>query len=160
MSLTTAREWFQGDQGAHQHWKAFRLPALTSSVAAARHRVCDTLGRWDMVSVRDDAGLVISELFTNAVLHTDSERITCALWTVDEVLYVEVADDGHTRTTPTSRPPTSDLENGRGLLLVEELTDEWGVRPSEPGHGRTVWARLICAGLRGGIPAQARGAAH
>jgi len=159
MSPTTTREWFHGDQGAHQPWKTFRLPATPSSVATARRRVCDTLGQWGMVSVRDDAGLVVSELFTNAVVHTDSDRVTCALWTVGGVLYVEVADDGQARTTPAVRPPASDLENGRGLMLVEELTDEWGVRHSEPGPGRTVWARLARAGL-GGIPARARGAAR
>jgi serine/threonine-protein kinase RsbW len=159
MSPTTARDRFHGSQGAHQYWNVFWLPALTSSVAAARRRVRETLGLWGLASVRDDAGLVVSELFTNAVVHTDSDRVTCTLWTAGRLLHMEVTDEGRTRTTPMVRPPTSYLENGRGLMLVKELTDEWGVRLSEQDRGRTVWAELACAGL-GGIPAQAQGSAR
>jgi serine/threonine-protein kinase RsbW len=153
MSPTTARDWLRGGQGAHSHRNGFWLPALTSSVAAARCRVCDTLAQWGLCAVRDDACLVVSELFTNAVVHTDSDRVNCSLWTTSGLLYVEIADEGRARTAPAVRSATSYAENGRGLLLVEELTDEWGVRPSEPGRGRTVWARLRCADL-GGTPSQ------
>jgi serine/threonine-protein kinase RsbW len=145
MSLTMAREWHRGGPGAHQRWNVFRLPALTSSVGSARRLVRNTLGDWGLTALCDDVGLIISELFTNVVVHTESAQVTCALWTAGGLLNVEVSDEGRARTVPSVREAGVDAENGRGLMLVEHLTDEWGVRPSEPGRGRTVWARLPCA---------------
>lgn len=44
--------------------------------------------------LRDDASLVVTELFTNAVRHTDSEKITCVLHDCGSVVRVEVTDQG------------------------------------------------------------------
>ena len=35
-----------------------------------------------------------------------------------------------------------DSESGRGLAVVERLSNAWGVRPSSDGDGKTVWVRL------------------
>jgi anti-sigma regulatory factor (Ser/Thr protein kinase) len=86
--------------------------------------------------------MVVSELFTNAVRHTTSERITCGLSFTRGIVRVEVTDQGSFLTEPQQRAPGLDEEGGRGLLLVGALTASWGVHSGEAGRGRTVWAEL------------------
>ncbi|MDJ0346027.1 ATP-binding protein [Streptomyces sp. H10-C2] len=127
----------------------FRLPAQNASVADARGRVRARLREWGVdLEVTDDAGLVVTELFTNAVRHTDSEKITCSLWALGRVLRLEVADQGDGPTEPRSRSAEFDEECGRGLLLVSVLSKAWGAGPTEDGMGRVVWAELACAPAR------------
>ncbi|WFB06662.1 ATP-binding protein [Streptomyces sp. LX-29] len=122
---------------------AFSLPALSTSVAEARRRVLARLREWGIgEEVRDNAELIVSELFTNAVRHTSSERVCCEVRAVGPRLRLEVTDQGCARTEPMARPVTVDQEGGRGLMLVEALSDSWGVRPAEGGRGRAVWAHL------------------
>ncbi|MET7932724.1 ATP-binding protein [Streptomyces sp. NPDC005322] len=120
----------------------FRLPALSTSVAEARRHVVFRLRSWGVgQDTRDSAELVVSELFTNAVRHTSSEEVRCSLQLLGARLRLEVADQGCTRTVPQARAVSADQEGGRGLMLVEALSEAWGVRP-EGGTGRAVWAYL------------------
>ncbi|WP_256462773.1 ATP-binding protein [Streptomyces sp. ICN903] len=129
---------------------AFRLPATGTSVAEARRRVLARLTEWDFGTViRDDAQLVVSELFTNAVRHTDSEKVDCELRVTGVRLRLAVTDQGfgparHTGGPAGLCPETgrAEGENGRGLLLVSALAEAWGVRPGAGGRGHTVWAEL------------------
>jgi anti-sigma regulatory factor (Ser/Thr protein kinase) len=119
------------------------LPSLGASVAEARRRVRTWLRDWGVHDeTQDDAEMVVSELFTNAVRHTDSERVVCTLRLTGTLLRLEVADQGYTHTEPRSREAEADEECGRGLLLVGALSKEWGSRPNERGRGRVVWAEL------------------
>lgn len=121
----------------------FHLPASRTSVPEARQRVVAVLGEWGAAqTVRDDAELVVSELFTNAVRHTDSEKVNCELTLRGARLRVEVTDQGHGAGTPKEQPRSTERESGRGLLLVGALSEDWGVRPDETGRGRVVWADL------------------
>ncbi len=125
------------------HRDVFQLPAHGTSVAAARRRVGERLRQWGVAEpVHDDAALVVSELFTNALVHTDSAEITCRLQTSTESVYLAITDQGHGASEPEVREP--DTESGRGLLLVEALAELWGVT-NESDCGRTVWALLHCA---------------
>lgn len=125
------------------HRDVFHLPALGAQVAEARRRLRALLSEWgvdeDMCS---DAGLVLSELFTNAVRHSDSEKIVCGLRLTREALRLEVADEGRGTTEPRTREATTDEEGGRGLLLVGALSRTWGVHSCTDGRGRVVWAVL------------------
>lgn len=94
------------------------------------------------VESRDDAGLVLSELFTNAIRYSDSERITCALRVTGNLMRLEVADQGRGLTEPQSREPGVEEESGRGLLLVNAVALAWGVQTCTDGKGRLVWAVL------------------
>ncbi|MCI0384207.1 anti-sigma regulatory factor [Streptomyces sp. CNQ085] len=126
---------------------AFHLPAIGASVAEARRRVLARLTDWGIgTMIREDVQLVVSELFTNAVRHTDSERVDCELRVTDARLRLTVTDQGG---GPAGRPAGvrpetggAEGENGRGLLLVSALADAWGVRPCADGRGHTVWAEL------------------
>ncbi|KOG54115.1 hypothetical protein ADK76_24730 [Streptomyces griseoflavus] len=119
------------------------MPARRTSVPEARRRVLAVLHEWGAAEqVRDDAELVVSELFTNAVRHTDSEKVDCELTVLGAFLRVEVTDQGRGGCTPHVQPGSVDKECGRGLLLVGALSESWGVRPGPTGRGRTVWADL------------------
>lgn len=124
--------------------ETFQLPAGSASVRTARTRTRGQLSDWGGLdeSAFDIAVLVMSELFTNAVVHTDSGVIDCFLGVDHERLYVAVADRGESPTGPRTRLAGIRDESGRGLLIVGRLTKEWGVGPGEDGMGRVVWAAL------------------
>jgi anti-sigma regulatory factor (Ser/Thr protein kinase) len=132
-----------GGFGSTGYRDAFRLPAVRASVAEARQRVVAQLLEWGVGGeTRDSAELVVSELVTNAVCHTNSETIDCELRLTGGRLHVEVADEGYTATEPRPGTGNVDGEGGRGLLLVEALSEEWGVRSRITGQGHAVWAAL------------------
>ncbi|OEU96655.1 hypothetical protein AN216_19340 [Streptomyces oceani] len=124
------------------------MPALDASVSEARRLVLERLREWGVAAdSRDNAQLLVSELFTNAVRHTDSEKVSCELWVIGVRLRLEVTDEGGGE--PLQRPCGANAvdtegENGRGLLLVSVLADEWGIRPDEHAQGHAVWAELPC----------------
>ncbi|WP_244501098.1 ATP-binding protein [Streptomyces sp. TP-A0874] len=130
-----------GGSVAQRLQDTFHLPALNSSVSKARRRALTVLREWGMdEELGADAELVVSELFTNAVRHTDSVKIICSLRIVGSRLRVEVVDQGCAEVEPRVRD--SEDEGGRGLLLVGAVADDWGVRPHESGRGQVVWAYL------------------
>lgn len=132
---------------------AFRLPALDTSVAQARRRVLDRLHEWRVdQEACDDAQLLISELFTNAVRHTASQKVSCELWLIGMRLCLEVTDQGggpHPMAPREGAPVDTEGESGRGLLLVSVLATDWGIRPGSlnggPRRGHAVWAELACS---------------
>jgi anti-sigma regulatory factor (Ser/Thr protein kinase) len=90
---------------------------------------------------RDRIAVMVSELATNAILHGMTEFEV----TVDirhDLLRVEVADLG--TGTPVVRPlPLSTTERGRGLRIVREFSDHWGVEKNDPSPGKSVWFQLL-----------------
>jgi anti-sigma regulatory factor (Ser/Thr protein kinase) len=90
---------------------------------------------------RDDVELVVTELVANSVRHAGlaaSDVVHVRAATLDEVLHLEVEDDGD--GVPRRRQP-GPRGGGLGLNLVDMLSLQWGVRCN--GH-TTVWAELPC----------------
>ncbi len=84
----------QTDTGAVRRF-AFELPALTASVARARRLAEERLIIWGCgPEIRDTVSLVVSELVTNAVVHTASGRFVCELREGEEKLRIAVWDEG------------------------------------------------------------------
>lgn len=83
----------------------------------------------------DDCMLVISELVTNAIVHGEAEegmRVQL-LWRREGTdLHVEVHNPG-TPEKVKQRPHIKESEHGRGLWLVDMLTDSWKAGPGEQG---------------------------
>ncbi|WP_405823399.1 ATP-binding protein [Streptomyces sp. NBC_01390] len=124
----------------------FVLPAAPASVSAARRKVRELLDAWGVdADTSDNALLITSELVTNALTHTASERIVCRLRLSVGRLHVEVEDENRAGTLPAQRRPGFDEQCGRGLLLVGVLSSDWGVRDAPHGSGRIVWAELPTA---------------
>ncbi|MDT0347099.1 ATP-binding protein [Streptomyces litchfieldiae] len=115
---------------------------MDTSAAEARRRIRQQLAEWRAPrEICDNAQLVISELVTNALRHTDSETVGCELQLLDSLLRVAVASDG-VGPQHSVRLAGEEEESGRGLLLVCALATVWGVRPRDAGRGHVVWADL------------------
>ncbi len=83
----------------------------------------------------------MSELVTNAVVHTASARVVCELRRLENRLRIAVQDQGHQPGGPRLGAGADD-EHGRGLLLVDTMCSAWGSRDAGDGSGRIVWAEL------------------
>ncbi|MEW2618941.1 ATP-binding protein [Streptomyces sp. NPDC048106] len=114
---------------------------LPRSIALARHRAARLVGEWGYAALAEDVALVVSELMTNALLHGSlrGRFIRLRLLATTATLRAEVSDPRGERR-PSLRTAIDDDQFGRGLLLVEALTDDWGVAP-RAGAGKTVWAQ-------------------
>jgi anti-sigma regulatory factor (Ser/Thr protein kinase) len=83
--------------------------------------------------------LLVTELVTNSVRHTDGESVTLRVAVGKSAVLTEVTDDGPTFDPPgTERAGTDDC--GWGLFLVERLSRSWGVK--EDGGSKRVWFEL------------------
>lgn len=92
--------------------------------------------------VVDDVVLVVSELVTNVILHTDGPPAV-SVRLQDHVVRVEVADQGvDVPVAPVRRRASA---GGHGLRIVESVASQWGVERGQTG-GKTVWA--VCAARR------------
>ncbi|MGN9790086.1 ATP-binding protein [Streptomyces sp. OZ13] len=121
---------------------AFELPARAEQVSRARKLVSARLGSWGVEGdAHDTALLVLSELFTNAIVHTGGHLVGCELLVGAGRLRVTVQDQGATTTGPRVCHGAQG-ERGRGLLLVEAVSRAWGTYDAAPGVGRVVWAEL------------------
>ncbi|NEB64880.1 ATP-binding protein [Streptomyces diastaticus] len=109
------------------------------AVPEARRAVRELLRHWGGPGQSEVAELLTSELVTNALVHTDEGAVLTA--TVGpSALRVEVRDFAGRGRPPRPRAPQEGSTNGRGLVLVESLADDWGVRPC--GAGKSVWFEL------------------
>ena len=112
-----------------------RFASRSASVGAARRFTTEALAHVSP-EVVDAAALMVSELATNALVHAAAD-FEVTIDVADASVSVEVTDAGG--GFPTLRwPETSDL-HGRGLHIVEELSDRWGTRAGSDGSGKTVW---------------------
>lgn len=119
----------------------FELAAHPGSVAQARRLTQARLSGWAVCAdTCDNAALVISELVTNAIVHTASGRVVCELHDHDDMVRIAVRDEGCAPGEPHPSPQRPDEEHGRGLLLVDALCRAWGAQ--EHGPGLLVWAEL------------------
>jgi hypothetical protein len=98
--------------------------------------------------------LLVSELVTNAVVHTGRPAVLrMVLPGVQEeppecpggIVRVEVADS--CERPPSPRHADGDETNGRGLELVDGLADRWGWRPE--GAGKAIWCEIDRCGAAG-----------
>jgi anti-sigma regulatory factor (Ser/Thr protein kinase) len=140
------------------------LRALPVSVRSARLQARKVLGEWHLEAFADPVELLVSELTTNAVRasavlagplgETGQARRAARmrLWLSSDrhSVLIQVWDGGHCQ--PVRQDAGLDAEAGRGLLLVESLSAQWGCyAPAGPAGldgpaglgGKIVWA--LCA---------------
>ncbi|MEU9885332.1 ATP-binding protein [Sphaerisporangium sp. NPDC051011] len=115
------------------------FPGTEASVGEARRWLRKVLADH---ARRDDATLLLSELFANAVTHAASPEIAVGVlveW--DGTVQVKVTDQGTTTVPCVCRVPADDLaERGRGIRLVRSLSRRWGF--IKEAAGCTVWFAL------------------
>jgi anti-sigma regulatory factor (Ser/Thr protein kinase) len=106
-----------------------------TSVAASRRFVGDAVVDLP-TDIQEAAVLMVSELATNAIVHaTTGFEVTIDRTT--SKLRVEVADLGGGE--PELQMPSVREPHGRGLQIVRELSDEWGITENADNRGKTVW---------------------
>ena len=116
-----------------------RLRCDASAPALARRAVAE-LAVID--PVREDALLIVSELATNAVIHSGSrpeDKFEIRADLVPAGLRIAVTDQGRSNTSPVRREGNHPGPGGMGLRVVEALARRWG---SERDHHLEVWAEL------------------
>jgi serine/threonine-protein kinase RsbW len=134
--------------------RAAQFAAAPDAANRARRFVRETLTEWGksgdfgLESVLDDALLLTSELVTNAVRYEASPTVTVAIRCSSGELRVEVHDSS--RAMPVPSDAAADAENGRGLIIIAALADEWGFYPTR--HGKAVFFTLAFRGRLGVIP--------
>ncbi|MER6466760.1 SpoIIE family protein phosphatase [Streptomyces sp. NPDC001228] len=120
-----------------ESWTVWRVPEAARHARRFSRR---TLRSWGVTDDAMDTGLlVVSELVTNALIHTDGP-VRLDLTLVDHRLRIAVAD-----ASPRSpvKPANIGWEatGGRGILLVEAMSSAWGTVPVS--GGKQVWADLV-----------------
>lgn len=106
-----------------------------ASASTARRFASDVLQEWHEDAAADVVTLLVSELVTNALLHTGTP-VEIGLRRRGRRLRVEVADQSPVE--PGVRAYDPEAATGRGLGLVGLLAEEWGVE-RRPGDGKVVW---------------------
>lgn len=132
------------------------LWALPRTVPEARRHTRQVLHNWGLGKLSETVELLVSEIITNAVqasarpggsqrdqvnsrgastmlfwLEADGQRVLIQVWDTCE-------------RKPQRQEPGSAAESGRGLLLVEALSAEWGSYVPNGWAGKVVWA-LVAA---------------
>jgi anti-sigma regulatory factor (Ser/Thr protein kinase) len=115
----------------------FSLPADPQGVSHARRFTTQTLIRWSLAHISDDAALLVGELATNALLH-GGEPAELRLVADDQEVRVEVHDSSGLLPRARHYGPTS--TTGRGLRLVNSLSSAWGAERT--ANGKQVWFTL------------------
>ncbi|THA25383.1 GAF domain-containing protein [Streptomyces sp. RKND-216] len=119
--------------------------AEPARIADARHQLGGLLHDWKDGDQADGAVLMLSEMLTNVLVHTDGDALMVAEISGDpgtRLLRVDVTDSSD--ELPHRRSPGELASSGRGLLLLDTLADAWGVEPR--GDGKCTWFELREAG--------------
>ncbi|KUO21275.1 SpoIIE family protein phosphatase [Streptomyces dysideae] len=117
-------------------WAVWRLP---DAVMHARRFTARTLRRWKVGDVTDEVLLVVSELVTNALVHTQG-AVRVDLTLREARVRVCVSDSS---PRAPAKPVIVDWEStgGRGLLLVEAMSEAFGSMPV--AGGKQVWSEIV-----------------
>jgi anti-sigma regulatory factor (Ser/Thr protein kinase) len=128
------------------------LAALRTAASTVRAHVRSTLAVWEISHLTDVTEAIISELVANAVnasadqhgrpLYRDGQILL--LWVRLRADATGVLAEVWDQAPGTPALKTTDLtaESGRGLAMVEELSDTWGWYPTEHQPGKCVWAKI------------------
>jgi hypothetical protein len=128
------------------------LGALPSAVPCARLHARQVLWEWKLSALAETVELLVSEIITNAVqASTDlpdgrhyganvGGMPTARFWLAadHQRVLIQVWDRCHWK--PQRQEPRVEAESGRGLLLVEALSSEWGSFTPSGWNGKLVWA--------------------
>lgn len=130
------------------------LGALPTAVPCARKHARLVVGEWGLIDLADTVELVVSELVTNA-LHASAgltgsryrgqwvpgvPPIRMWLRSNDRRVLIQVWDSND--QGPVTQQPSAEAESGRGLWLVDMLSEDQGNYALEGATGKVVWASV------------------
>lgn len=122
--------------------RTLRLPAQPSSASLARRHVLGAVRDWGLPELAEDAALGVTELATNAILHSRGQ-FTVAVRRATPGVRVDVHDEQPARLpvmVPDTLEPLDTGTTGRGLMLVAAIACRWGYFTTEVA--KTIWFEL------------------
>jgi anti-sigma regulatory factor (Ser/Thr protein kinase) len=127
------------------HWPLrtfLELGALPSAVPCARLHARLVAWEWGLAALGDDAELLVSELLTNAVAAARAMEpiFPVRLWLLSDTTQIAILVWDATPRPPVLTQLDAEAESGRGLLLVEAVSDRWGWYAPRDTTGKVVWA--------------------
>lgn len=143
-----------------QHWPlrhTLTLGALADAVPSARAHLRQLLSGWGHADVGPDASVVVSELVTNSVVASAELRPAAPVlvWLGSDSNWLLLAVSDASPQPPVRLNLGPEAERGRGLALVEALSNRWGWHPaSTTGLRKVTWAewRLSSGPASGQVP--------
>lgn len=116
------------------------LPCDSTAPRLARLAVVDAVGDWCTNNQLDQLLIVVSELVSNAAWHTEAHCLLRVRGLPHDRIEIEVDDTD----VPRRQPKRTEGQLGRGLGVVQQLTDRWGIQRTP--DGKCVWAEIIWGG--------------
>ncbi|MER5971829.1 ATP-binding protein [Streptomyces sp. NPDC002055] len=134
MIVTVARATGTGAPGYSE-----TFPCKPESAQRARLLVSVALSAWGIRELDGAGTQIVAELVNNSISHTGSRAIRVVVSRKDATVRIGVVD--RSRDVPVLGKPDGESENGRGLLLVDALSTNWGY--DRKRWGKVVWAELL-----------------
>ena len=120
-------------------WRAVTLPAVRQAVADGRGWSRKIMKEWQLDDMTDVVQQLVSELVTNSIQHADTSCVRVLLTHASGTLRLDVSDDDVISLPVRAQAGVDDV-SGRGLGIVEALSDTWGVRIT--ACAKTVWCEF------------------
>ncbi|WP_229869231.1 ATP-binding protein [Streptomyces inusitatus] len=99
------------------------------------------LDTWGLAHGTDDLAVLVTELVTNSVTHTETEQVGVSLTrTGPSTVRLVVTDTSRELPPPCPTAAGESEVHGRGLILVDALASRWGAE--RVVTGKRVWAEL------------------
>jgi hypothetical protein len=103
---------------------------------------------WGLAALRDGVDTVLTEMITNALEHGGGIEVGVRIIRTATGVWIEVADSAP--KPPATLPTGLDAEEGRGLLMIGAVADQWGFRDRAFTPGKWAWA-YFAAPLEGSL---------
>jgi anti-sigma regulatory factor (Ser/Thr protein kinase) len=122
------------------------LGALPGAVPSARLHTREILWEWALDALSEQAEQVVTELTANAVAAARAmpQIPPVRLWLLTDKTHLLILVWDANPQPPALIQATEYAESGRGLLLVEAFSNQWGSYPTPETGGKVVWA--LCCG--------------
>ena len=132
-------------RGMNDRWPLrdfLELGALVSAVPCARLHARHVVQEWGLACLSDSAEILITELVANAVQASGAApgASSVRLWLLSGPAQILSLVWDANPDPPGRITASEEAENGRGLMLVEAISEQWGWFPHENGNGKFVWA--------------------
>ncbi|MER5812745.1 ATP-binding protein [Streptomyces sp. NPDC002033] len=120
------------------------LQALPGRIGQVRRIVSAQLRHWQLDPLIDRAALGVTELLSNVHRHAQPDKV-CTVEIELRLGRLTVSVRDSDPRLPVLRQAGTLETSGRGLALVEAVSEAWGVRPQPDGPGKVVWFSLRAA---------------
>ena len=135
---TSHDAYYPAETGDSRRAWHLTLPMARQAPGLARAATREVLTSWQVAHLAESALLIVSELVTNSVKHSQGSLLRLQMQATGTRIRIEVHDADPRWPQPCT--PAALDESGFGLVLVNALADKWGV--CDDATGKAVWVEL------------------